>query len=307
MSAQKPFSCLVASSALFAASCVTVYAQPGRAAAVGSTNVEVAQAEGAATPAPVEAAAPHAEHAAEATPATEGPAVHREHAGESCPHCKGMMAGHGHGMIGTGMGGGDPEKAGPTDHQRVIGHWGIEARSVGTLKSSDLNPDPRCAVGGACRDVNLMSIGVRRWHTERYAYAAGLTLAAGGGSSSGAGSWDTYVGIGPNVAAYWMLSQWKHVTLSATPQLGLLYFAPSGSGNKTFSVNAAAKLEAEVQLGFIGLPNLSVGTDVGLGVNYSRIGDNDAGAGGYSYWNLGTTGPTSFWGLATNAFLRFYL
>ncbi|MDX2021690.1 MAG: hypothetical protein SF187_15720 [Deltaproteobacteria bacterium] len=312
----KPFSCLVAGSALFAASCVTVYSQPGRAAGVRPMNVEVAQADGA-TPAPipdVEGAEHDHNHAAEsaaAAPASvQGEGVHREHAGESCPHCKGggmMMGGHGHGGM---MMGGDPEKAGPTDHQRVTGHWGIEARSVIPLEASKNNPDPRCPAIN-CRDVKLMSIGIRRWHTERYAYAAGLTLGLGGGSTagtgSGTGSWDTYFGIGPNVAAYWMLSQWKHVTVSATPQLGLLYFAPSGSGNKTLAINAAAKVEAEVQLGFMGLPNLSLGTDVGLGLNYTHIGKDDAGAGGYSYWTVGTTGPSSLWGLATNAFLRFYL
>jgi len=113
--------------------------------------------------------------------------------------------------------------------------------------------------------------------------------------------------VGPNFGAFFLLSQWKHLAISASPQLGFLYFAPSGSGNRTISANLAGKIEAELQLGFIGLPGLSVGTDVGLGLNYTHIGNDSAGAKGFSYWNLGTTGPSSLWGMATNGFVRFYL
>jgi hypothetical protein len=317
MSSHKPMSFVVLSSALFAASCVTVVASPGRAAGPGSSgmgpmNMEMAQATDGTASAPAqEASAPVAEGAA----APEGEEVHREHAGHSCPpgggceKCKGMMghgAGGGMGMMPPGHG--DPEKMGPTDHQRVVGRWGIEARSLGTLQSSSVNPDPRCGAGNLnCRDVRLTSIGIRRWHTERYAYSAGLSFGAGGGSTSGLGSWDTYIGVGPNFGAYFLLSQWKHLAVSASPQLGFLYFAPSGSGNKTVSANVAGKVEAELQLGFLGLPGLSVGTDVGLGLNYTHIGNDSAGMGGFSYWNLGTTGPSSLWGMATNGFVRFYL
>lgn len=320
MSSHKPMSFLLLSSALFAASCVTVVASPGRAAGPGShgmgaMNMEMAQAtEGTAAEPAQEAAASVAQGAA----VPEGEEVHREQAGHSCPpgggceKCKGksMMMGHGGGMGMMPPGHGDPEKTGPTDHQRVVGRWGIEARSLGTLQSSGANPGLGCVPrpgDTSCRDVRMTSIGIRRWHTERYAYSAGLSIGAGGGSTSGLGSWDTYIGVGPNFGAYFLLGQWKHLAVSASPQLGFLYFAPSASGNTTISANVAGKIEAELQLGFLGLPGLSVGTDVGLGMNYTRVGNDSAGAGGFSYWNLGTTGPSSLWGMATNGFVRFYL
>lgn len=336
MSSHKPFSYFVIAAALFAASCVTVVASPGRAAGPGAQiagSMEVAQAaDGTTVVVPAEnvpAAGTEAPVAAAVGSSEQSHEPVQAQAGQSCPHGGGCAkcaaggcdhgagcakcAGHG-GMTGMGMPAspGDPERLGPTDHQRVVGRWGIEARSLGTLQSSGANPDPRCTgptgspIDG-CRNVNMIAIGIRRWHTEKYAYSAGLTLGAGGGSTAGLGSWDTYVGVGPNFGAYFLLGQWKHLALSASPQLGLLYFAPSGSGNKTFSANLAGKLEAELQLGFIGLPGLSVGTDVGLGFNYTNVSENDAKAGGFSHWSLGTTGPSSLWGLVTGSFVRFYL
>lgn len=304
MSQHRPVSFLVLGSSLFAASCVTVYAQPGRAnppPGLPPVPMEMAQqTEGVApegeavTEGPAQPELGDAEQGEVAAPPEGAPVYPPQRMGRPGWGPRGGM--------------GDPEKQGPTDHQRVIGHWGVEARSLGTLQTSPNNPDPVCTNNPAgCRDVRVTSVGVRRWITEHYAYSAGVAVAVGGGSTKGQGSWDTHVGIGPTAGAFFLLSQWKHLAISATPQLGLLYFAPSGSGNKTFSLDVQGKVEAELQLGFIGLPGFAVGTDAGLGVRYMNVSNDGNDAGGYSRWGLSTVGTSTPWGMVTNAFLRFYL
>ena len=299
----KPVSFLMVGSALVSALCVTLNARSGQAQPTSDGAAGV-------TSPPLPPPPPSSPD----TEVTEGPAqpelqaTRPERAAPttigSPPHVTGWLPRPTRAAVPYG----DAERSGPTDHQRVIGRWGIEARRIDTLKASKSSPDPRCqGVDDSCRNVQLTSIGVRRWISEHYAYSAGLAFAVGGGSTSGLGSWDTHFGIGPTVGAYFLLSQWKHLAISATPQLGLLYFAPSGSGSKTLSADVMGKVEAELHLGFIGLPGFAVGTDAGLGFKYTRVSNDSDGSGGYSVWNVGTAGTSTPWGLVTNAFLRFYL
>jgi hypothetical protein len=199
----------------------------------------------------------------------------------------------------------DPE----TDHQKVVGRWGIEARRLGSRNVSRLTPgcsDPLSDIGRCT--VNLNAIGVRRWMHEKYAWNAALVFATGGGSSMDA-SWDTYLGIGPSVGANFLLGQWKHMAVSALPQLDFVFFMPSSSGSKQFLVNVNALVEAEIQLGFIGLPGVSVGAAAGLVGTYMYAGESDRQGderGSESMWSVGLRGPDTLWGLVETAFIRFY-
>ena len=298
MSHNRSFLFLVLASSVCAAVGVTVYAPTSRADGDGVlpvTTLELAQAEGAVGKGEV----------------TEGPAqpeMEDEHVSE--PAQASTVAPSTSGQTGQASPA-DPESVGPTDHQRVVGSWGIEARSVALVESSRDNPDPACSrtegTASTCREVRITSIGIRRWMSERYAYSAGLAVSVGGGSTKDVGTWDTHFGVGPTAGAFFLLSQWKHLAVSATPQLALMYFAPSGRGNKTFSVDVQGKVEAELQLGFMGLPGFAVGTDAGLAVRYMNVSNDDQDVGGYSRWGINTVGTSTPWGLVTNAFLRFYL
>src|SRR4051794_37024009 len=86
-----------------------------------------------------------------------------------------------------------PGEPGATDHDLVVGRWGLEARQVGIFQRSPGN-DPSCPVGGDC-PLRFNAFSVRRWHTPTYAWSAGLVLGIGGGSRYDMGStksWDTY-------------------------------------------------------------------------------------------------------------------
>jgi hypothetical protein len=195
---------------------------------------------------------------------------------------------------------------GATDHDLVVGRWGIEARQVAVFQRSPGN-DPSC---GADCPLRLNAFSVRRWHTPVYAWSAGLVLGLGGGSRTEAGmtkTWDTYFGIGPTVGASFLLTSWKHLAVSLSPQLDFIFFLPRGSGAKTFMVNARGLFEGELHMGFIGLPELSVGMASGLVIGFRGVSNAAQNPGGLAtQWDIGFSGPQSLWGLVTNMYLRFY-
>jgi hypothetical protein len=197
-----------------------------------------------------------------------------------------------------------------TDHDMVVRHWGIEARRLATVQRTP-GQDPGC--GTDC-PLGLNALSLRRWSTTNYAWSAGLALAAGGGTSRQMGtgstqSWDTYFGFGPTVGATFLLANWKHLAVGLSPQIDFVFFLPGGTRPKTLSLDVRGLAEGELHLGFIGLPQVSVGLSSGLAFNFTAITKTDtppAATTTANRWSLGFTGPTSFWGLVTNAFLRFY-
>jgi hypothetical protein len=194
-----------------------------------------------------------------------------------------------------------------TDHDSVVGRWGIEVRRVAALPRSARGR----ACGGAPCPVDLNSFGVRRWSSHRYSWNAGLAVAAGGGSVREGGTtrtYDTYFGIGPTLGASFLLANWQHLAVSAGPQLDFAFFLPSASGSKTILLNGRAQVEAELHLGFMGLPAASVGVLTGLGANLTLHTEGDMPVEGQpaADWSISTLGPTSLWDVVTNAFVRFY-
>src|SRR5436190_287946 len=76
-----------------------------------------------------------------------------------------------------------------TDHDTVVGRWGVEARQVAIFDRT-LRQESGC--DETC-PVALDSLGVRHWSRSKYAWSAGLAFAVGGGSSRRGGvsySWD---------------------------------------------------------------------------------------------------------------------
>jgi hypothetical protein len=203
-----------------------------------------------------------------------------------------------------------PDRPTGTDHEMVVGRWGIEARQLdrGVLLRSAGN-DLEC--NDNCR-IAINSIGVRRWRTSSYAWSAGLALGAGGGSRSNPDkmavqSWDSYFGVGPTVGASFLLTDWKHLAVSFSPQVDAVFFIPSASGPKTFLLDLRGLIEGELHMGFIDLPQLSVGISSGLVASLQTTSHSDKTKSlTASRWDIGFSGPQSLWGLVTNMYLRFY-
>jgi hypothetical protein len=192
-----------------------------------------------------------------------------------------------------------------SDHDAVVGHVGIEASRFdpGPLPLV-LAPGVGCPAGGTgtppC-EVTMGALAARYWWTRNLALDAGAVFAVGGGRAA-MQSFDTHVGLGPIVGLTLMLGSWRHLAISASPQLAYVWFRPGGTGGGADVTMLAlrAALEAEVHLGFIGVPALSIGLLAGMGFQYESAGDT-------RLWSIGVLGGDSIWGALSNLFVRYYL
>ncbi len=195
------------------------------------------------------------------------------------------------------------EKPAASDHDAIVGRIGVEARRmvVGPLPLT-LGPNGCPAAtttpGEACT-VAMGVLGVRYWWTRNLAFNGGLAFAAGGGRDAGQ-SLDTYVGIGPVVGLSLLLANWRHLSISASPELGFVWFRPGGDAPSTKLVQLRGALEGELHFGFVGVPALTVGMLAGLGFQYESVPDARV-------WSVGVLGGDSVWGTLTNLFVRYYL
>ena len=197
------------------------------------------------------------------------------------------------------------ETPAPSDHDAVVGRIGIEVRRF------DPGPMPLalrdglgCPMGGAgtaACEVTMGALAVRYWWTRNLALNAGVAFGVGGGRD-GTDSLDTYFGVGPTVGLSLLLGNWRHLAVSASPELAYVWFRPGGTGGGA-NVNMLAlraALEAEVHFGFIGVPALSIGLLAGMGLQYQGAGDTRV-------WSVGVLGGDSIWGALSNLFVRYYL
>ncbi len=189
-----------------------------------------------------------------------------------------------------------------SDHDLVIGHWGITARKLDTGPVPlALRPQLGCVAGaGVSCTVNVGALGARYWTSRNLAWNGALALASGGGSS-GSASLDTYLGVGPIVGVSVLLGNWRHLSVLASPELAFLWFRPAGgSTSSTVMFDVQAAIEAELHFGFIGVPALSIGLLAGAAVQYEA-------APGTHVWTLGVIGGGSAWNALTSLSLRYYL
>lgn len=193
-----------------------------------------------------------------------------------------------------------------SDHDAVVGHWGIEARRIaaapyplallpsgcagGTLAAP---PAPPCT-------VDLGAISLRHWTTRNLAWNIGLAFALGGGRQ-GSMALDTYYGLGPIGGLTLLLGNWRHLAVGASPEASVIYFKPSGgSGAGTKLVTFRAQLEGELHFGFVDVPALSVGITTGLVFQYES-------APGAATWSVSVDDARSVWGTLSSLFIRYYL
>ncbi len=194
------------------------------------------------------------------------------------------------------------EHPAPSDHDAVVGHYGIQARRLdpGPLPLA-LRPGLGCAtdMSTPCT-VTLGAIGARYWMTRNLAWNGYLAFGTGGGSSGTQGL-DTYLGVGPIVGLTLLLGNWRHLAIGASPELAVVWFRPGGSGSGTTKlVDMRAALEAELHFGFVGIPALSIGLVAGAELQYESTP-------AAHLWSVGMIGAGSVWDTLTDLFIRYYL
>lgn len=197
------------------------------------------------------------------------------------------------------------ENPAASDHDAVLGHFGITARhfAPGPLPLA-LAPGISCPSSGAdtsACEFTMGALAVRYWWTRNLAFNGGLAFGVGGGRDA-MQSLDTHIGLGPTVGISLLLANWRHLAISASPELAYVWFRPggTGAGANTTMLAFQAALEAEVHLGFVGVPALSFGLLAGMGLQIESAGETRV-------WAIGVLGGDSVWGALSNLFVRYYL
>jgi hypothetical protein len=195
--------------------------------------------------------------------------------------------------------------AAESDHDAVRDAWGVQVRPVATkLSVFALRSDTGCPVAtataatGGCPPVTASALAVRRWIGRNLAWNGGVAVALGGGSDGGR-LLDTYFGAGPLVGASILLANWRHLAVSANPELLLVFFKGSGSAPTAYVADLTTDLEAELHFGFVGVPALAVGLRSGLLFRLEH-------AGSATLWSIGVGGATSVRGVFEDLSLRYY-
>ncbi|MBC8134140.1 MAG: hypothetical protein H7X95_14255 [Deltaproteobacteria bacterium] len=208
--------------------------------------------------------------------------------------------------------------AADSDHDVVVGRWGIEVHQVTTTlpvfsrRASTGCPLALPAAGAVpgtpapasapitwnCPPVTVSMLSVRHWVNRNLAWTVGAALALGGGTQGGR-LLDSYFGFGPSAGVSVLLGNWRHLAVAASPALTLVWFKAAGSAAATYVADMRADLEGELHFGFIGAPALSLGIRSGILLRLEKAPD-------LSMWSAGVSGATTLRGLVSDLTLRYY-
>jgi hypothetical protein len=194
--------------------------------------------------------------------------------------------------------------AAESDHDAVRDAWGVQVRPVATrlsafgLRAGTGCPTAAATASGACPPIAVSDLVVRRWVGRDLAWNGGLAFALGGGSESGR-LLDTYFGIGPVVGMSILLANWRHLAISANPEVQVVIFKGARSEATAYVADVMADLEAELHFGFIGVPALALGIRSGLGFRLEHAGDA-------TVWSIGVGGATTVRAFFEDLALRYY-
>jgi hypothetical protein len=190
-----------------------------------------------------------------------------------------------------------PTLTGDTDHDGVVGHFGA------TLFPTQAIPFPVAGVA-----VNAPVIGVRYWLMPNLGIDGGIGL-----------GWNTGSGPAPFAMAFhggvpFALASSKHFTFLVIPEVNLAFAhenipVPLMANNTAdgFLFDMGARVGAEIQFGFIGIPQLSLQGSFGLLFTHAETNTNTAGAMvNFHANNLTTTVGSTPWAIFTNAVSATY-
>jgi hypothetical protein len=196
-------------------------------------------------------------------------------------------------------------QADATDGERAIDKWGFAYFGSQTFRFGNFN--------GAPNDVDVFTVGVRRWQqpspgsVHKWAYDAGVGLVmsntthfdpALGGATYKASALGASLHVGIPVA----LAQGRHVTFLAAPEVDALYATggndypgPSRTKWKGAGLGLGAKAGFELFFGFLGMPQFSLQGTFGLALRYTsstgKLGNTETKD---STWRFGTDRPLGF-------------
>jgi len=220
---------------------------------------------------------------------------------------------------------------GVTDHSKVVGHFGVGYFGV------TAQPIATGAAASFARGtVQVPVIGARYWFSERFGVDVGLGLNFFSSSTTGkSGSTETTVD-GPAVVAFALhagvpiaFATGKHYKFLAIPELNFGYATqteqpqnpapgtvpPGDIHRHGLRVDVGARFGAEIQFGFIGVPELALQATVGLNFrhrNWNATQDANAPTTpaeisvSNNQNDFGTTVQSDPWAIFTNNIAAIY-
>lgn len=211
-----------------------------------------------------------------------------------------------------------------TDHAKVVNHLGFTYLGVQGVPIATNN-------SGGSTTLGAPTVGVRYWLNEGMAIDAGIGLAFTSGSFEAKGGAQTVTTDKPSAfgavihagVPIVLGTPGKHYKFTVIPEVDIGFAsstvkppAPATQGDLELSgllIQAGARLGAEIQFGFIGIPELALQGSVGLGLRRVSTSGTQKGFNGTpdlegtdTTLGLGTTVQSSPWGLFTNSVAAIY-
>lgn len=223
----------------------------------------------------------------------------------------------------------DESGKGTTDHERVIGHFGVGYFGV---TSQPIGVTGNGVATGVTRGtVQVPVIGARYWLMERIGIDAGLGLNFFSSASSASAANKEIDTDGPAVAAFALhagvpvaFAYGKHYKFLAIPEVNFGYATQTEAAQNVAAGTAAppdvhrtgirfdvgARIGTEIQFGFIGIPELALQASVGLNFQHSvwhaSQATNPETASSQTSTSFGTTVQSDPWAIFTNNIAAIY-
>jgi hypothetical protein len=203
------------------------------------------------------------------------------------------------------------------DHASVVGHLGVGFFGVSGLPylagtaAGDLNNPPT---------LDAPTIGARYWLDERMGLegALGIGYSSGGSTTKmGNNSTDTYdphlFGLALHAGLPLVFSSGAHYAFELVPELNFGFLTGGRDlGNNTADISGVllqlgARVGAEIQFGFIDIPQLALQGSVGLHMAYEgrsiSVGNNELST---HHFGFGTTVQGEPWDIFTGNIAAIY-
>ncbi len=190
------------------------------------------------------------------------------------------------------------EGSGSTDHEQVVGHLG-----VGFFGNSNVAIVP----GEAEEPLSAPSVGVRYWLSDALGLEGAFGMGLRTGSNEDAVDPPSRFALNFHFGVPLALAYSSHYAFLVIPEADIAFGsgtdAEAGPGGEdldysTFTLEAGARAGAEVQFGFINIPQLSLQATVGAHLGYQRFGassgDTDTSV---KQFTLGTSRQAEPWSI----------
>ena len=224
----------------------------------------------------------------------------------------GQAQASGQAQVGMGLPGATPQAttaapaAGGTDHSLVVGHL-----AVGYLGRTNI---PVGNAGPGAGNVAAPIVGVRYWLDPGLGLDLGLGVGITGGSNDPAADPPSAWGFALHGGVPLALASGRHYTFEIIPELNVGLGGGTGNmggvdiAHKGFMLDIGARAGAEIQFGFIGIPELALQGSIGARFELSNVSSEPDGAAqsSSSSYRFGTTVFADPWAIFTNSVSALY-